>query len=580
MAGAWLAACATELTGAVAVDQVVAAFGSSTGPTVSVTPQTDDACVLALEVHETPSTATTPASPLYQVAESEAPPAGALAFNAAYVLQVAAAGVAVAPAWTLGASRAWAALTVALRPAVPDSIQETTSQRASAGVATDVDSLAVAFPANVAAGDLLVVSGAYWSLYDVPLTVTDTRSTPYSVFLGPAVIVAGGIAHTFIAQGIATSSGACTATVNPGGSLATIKAAVTTFKHAHTLLPLDVDGGRATDSGNTAAITLTTVQEQSAVLGAVVTDGQPPLPIGFAELSSASDPRVTHSVGLAYQNVPGPITLTWTVPSLLRAANPNNGNQANSNKSPKKQTFAAGVTPTAVAVGALTIAKNMAGADVARATLTGALTINPAAKVFVGDVVATAGAVGDVQQGIILAGGVGATAALTAAAVTSITMAELIALTGTAMITGALSAGVVLAGACSSTAAVTGDLLTGLPVFLDGGLVAVAAVSGDLFTRPGILLVGDGTGAATVAGDLSTPLQARLAGAVLAQARVAGRLYGSLVPISDGPGRLSGRRLEPVAGAILAPVGGQSGWPPTPGADWPPVPGKVLVSVP
>src|SRR5262245_56552607 len=562
MAGVWITACLTEFSGAARIERDNGAAGTGTSPTVSITPTSDDALVLAVEIHEHASpTTTTPSSPLYPIAEDEAPTT-ALAFNAAYTLQPSTGGVAVTPTWALSASRAWAALACSIAPTVADGMQEITPQRAQSAVAVDVDSLALAFPANVTAGDLLIVVGAYWALTDVLCAVTDSRSTPYTVYLGPGTLSAGGVSLTFIAQGIVPTTGACTVTVDPGGAHNVIKVAVTAIRRAHQIIPLDVDGGRETDTGSPASMTLSTVNDQTAVLGGVVTDGAlEPRPIGFASLGGDADARIAHNVGLTYQNTPGPITLQWDTDSgLLRAGPTSNGSQGISSKSPKKFFGQGAVTARATIAGTLTNAPRFSGAVSAKALpITGALTINPAAKVFVGDIVATAtlGVAIDLQAAHRMTStDLTPTATLsTPTLTTSITMTALVPILSTATPNAALTIGVTLAGAGSGTATLTGALTA--------GAVLAGAVSAS----------------ASIAGELATGAPALLEGACVASAIVRGTLQSAWKPLPGGPGRIAGVRIAPIPGAGLAPIAGTAAVTSYGGRTWEPVRGEAMAEV-
>mgnify|MGYP001215696728 CR=1 FL=1 len=81
------------------------------------------------------------------------------------------------------------------------------SQRATARTSSTVASLNCAFPANVVSGNLLVVGG---TTIGGNVTVTDSLGTSYTVYQGTS----GGVT-TFVAFGIAPSSGANTVTVTP-----------------------------------------------------------------------------------------------------------------------------------------------------------------------------------------------------------------------------------------------------------------------------------------------------------------------------------------------------------------------------
>lgn len=149
------------------------------------------------------------------------------------------------------------------------------TQRATTGDNNAVDSAALAFPAAVASGNLLIVAGAWWGTTAAPtsITVTDTRSTSYTVILG--TVGAGMTWRTFIAWGVAASSGACTVTVNPAGADATHAGSysIDEFSGQHAS-PASVDGG--TTTGQTAATisdTITTATVNELLIAAASHDG-------------------------------------------------------------------------------------------------------------------------------------------------------------------------------------------------------------------------------------------------------------------------------------------------------------------
>jgi hypothetical protein len=140
------------------------------------------------------------------------------------------------------------------------------NQRALANSASAVDSLNCAYPANVAAGSLLVALGGVDS-NPASVTVTDTRLTPYTVLLSTAALTGGN--KYFIAYGIAPSAGPNTVTVNPAGAASFISFAIDEFSGCHPTTPLDVDGGESTGTSTTPSDDLTTVSANALILGVV-----------------------------------------------------------------------------------------------------------------------------------------------------------------------------------------------------------------------------------------------------------------------------------------------------------------------
>ena len=139
------------------------------------------------------------------------------------------------------------------------------SQRATA-IANNVDSTTIVFPANVVVDNLLVCGGAAWkSVAATSITVTDTRSTAYTVFS----VTIGASVRLWIAYGLAPSSGACTVTVNPEGTGTYIACAIDEFSGVHLTTPLDVDGGSSTGTSTTPSDSLTTLVANDLLLGVV-----------------------------------------------------------------------------------------------------------------------------------------------------------------------------------------------------------------------------------------------------------------------------------------------------------------------
>jgi hypothetical protein len=137
--------------------------------------------------------------------------------------------------------------------------------QAATGGAGNYDSTTLAYGSNVAAGNLLTCTGAIWNGNDVTsIIITDTVLTPYTVVLGT---VSGGTPNkTWIARGIAPSSGANTVTINPNGSGRYSSHSIAEFDNIDAT-PLDVDGGTSTGSSATASDGITTSATNTLVIG-------------------------------------------------------------------------------------------------------------------------------------------------------------------------------------------------------------------------------------------------------------------------------------------------------------------------
>lgn len=184
------------------------------------------------------------------------------------------------------------------------------------GNASNVSSSTLAFLSNVVSGNLLVVSGGVWTgATTTTMAITDTRGTSYTVLLGPE-----GIQRTWIAYGLAPSSGACTVTINPTPDGAYQAYVIVEFSEV-TTPPLDVDGGTSTGTGTTASDGITTVGETTLVIGTmshfdVNNDAlTPDTAGGWIELGEYEIAGTITNYNCAYQRFTsaGAKTASWTI---------------------------------------------------------------------------------------------------------------------------------------------------------------------------------------------------------------------------------------------------------------------------
>lgn len=196
------------------------------------------------------------------------------------------------------------------------------SQRATVELA-NVASQDLAFPGNVVAGNLLIVVGAIFDSPTAPAscTVTDTRSTSYTVLLSGATTFGSGESKCFIAYGIAPSSGACTVTVNPDGADAFGAFSIDEFNASlgWETPPLAVDGGSSTGSSTTPSDTLEVFTNSCLLIGTMfhvngtltISPGTGYTQIGEVESVANHDVsnlfRVVSSAGI--------YTVDWTIAS-------------------------------------------------------------------------------------------------------------------------------------------------------------------------------------------------------------------------------------------------------------------------
>src|SRR3990167_2053166 len=195
-------------------------------------------------------------------------------------------------------------------------IAEVSGQRAT-GTASAVGSTTIAFPANVAAGDLLVVLGAVWaSGGNTSIAVTDTRSTTYTV--RKYQNSADTNYDTFIAFGIAPSAGACTVTIDPDNGSNYISASIDEFSGVADP-PEDVNGGSTEGNSTTPADSLTTLTADALLLGVMghasflnpsLTPGA-----GYTQIGEYEDNQtiVAHNAVFRLVTTAQAHTIDWTV---------------------------------------------------------------------------------------------------------------------------------------------------------------------------------------------------------------------------------------------------------------------------
>lgn len=129
--------------------------------------------------------------------------------------------------------------------------------------AANVDSTTQAFPGNVTAGNLLVVVGNNFHTGGSTVAISDSLGTSYTVMeSNPYTDHA-----SYIAYGIAPSSGANTVTINPTTTGNYIGVCQDEFSGVDTGSPLDVNGGVSTGTSTTAADSITTGTANALIIG-------------------------------------------------------------------------------------------------------------------------------------------------------------------------------------------------------------------------------------------------------------------------------------------------------------------------
>jgi len=187
------------------------------------------------------------------------------------------------------------------------------------GEAGNFDSTTLAFDSNIGSGRGLTFSGAFWNGTEVnALTLTDTRSTSWSTFVGAGS--AGTPDAPALGYGASTSGGACTVTIDPNGGGRYGSFTIAEWDDLDSASLLDVDGGNTTGgAANAAADSLTTVAANTLVIG-VVTHGAgagtltPNTGGGWTELGEIeSGANAPSSSVYQYFTSAGSKTVDWSV---------------------------------------------------------------------------------------------------------------------------------------------------------------------------------------------------------------------------------------------------------------------------
>jgi hypothetical protein len=189
-------------------------------------------------------------------------------------------------------------------------ISEVASQRAASSDFQNVANGTRAFPNNVTAGNLLVVSGHANDLNDghASIVVTDTLGTSYTVVLGTIT----SSSRPFIAYGIAPSSGANTVTVDPDGNT-WMSFGVNEFTSDTTTIALDVNGGGSTGTGTTASDGITTATANALILGVVAFGGGTVTPGGsYTQISEHQGSPNAHNFEFRIATTATAYTVDWT----------------------------------------------------------------------------------------------------------------------------------------------------------------------------------------------------------------------------------------------------------------------------
>jgi len=186
------------------------------------------------------------------------------------------------------------------------------SQRAGIQTSSGADDdAALAYPGSVTTGNLLIVAGNAYDSGVAPASIGVTAGCGTFTVLSSAP---AGVTRQFIAYAIASSSGACTATVNPAGSAAYISFAINEFSVPHAT-PLDVDDGATTGTGFTATASITTVAANALIISTMTNGTQTTvtLPNGPTEIAESDDNSccTAYATGFRIVTTPGAYDMEW-----------------------------------------------------------------------------------------------------------------------------------------------------------------------------------------------------------------------------------------------------------------------------
>ncbi len=150
-------------------------------------------------------------------------------------------------------------------------IAEVSSMRVSCEWTNAASSTACVFPNNITSGNLLIAAGVNWNVSDQTMAVTGC-STTWTVIQGQTLSADSGVYRSFVAYGIAGTSGACTPTIDPSGSGNYGSASLDSFSGVHGT-PLDADGGSSTGTSSTPSDSITTGTANALIIGVLQKDG-------------------------------------------------------------------------------------------------------------------------------------------------------------------------------------------------------------------------------------------------------------------------------------------------------------------
>ena len=141
-------------------------------------------------------------------------------------------------------------------------------------------SVDIAFPGNVTAGNLIIVSGGIWNASTLSSITGSTKvgstatvASYTTIFGATGVAWGGGVGTPYIIYGLVSGGGPLTVTVTPNLGSSYLNVACNEFSGVNAT-PLDVNGGEQTfGSAMSATDTITTVTANDLLVGSIALSG-------------------------------------------------------------------------------------------------------------------------------------------------------------------------------------------------------------------------------------------------------------------------------------------------------------------
>lgn len=174
------------------------------------------------------------------------------------------------------------------------------------------------YPGNVTAGSILWVGGAAWdSIAPTSIAISDTL---HGAWPSGQVLSAQDVGNVryWVAYFLATSSGACTVTVDPEGN-ADCSFSIDEFSGSHAT-PLDVNDGATSGQGDNPSGSITTVADDALITGVMTHDddavSSPAITVGasYTQIGESENNSTNqcHSALFRIVTTPTAYTVDWT----------------------------------------------------------------------------------------------------------------------------------------------------------------------------------------------------------------------------------------------------------------------------